>query len=251
VDSVFDRILGVSDQRGAGFVLLIDPDDTPEAALPELAMRAESVGVDFFFVGGSLVHATELERYVATLKRHTRLPVLGFPGAITQVVPNLDAVLFLSVISGRNADYLIGRHVVAAPLIRRMGLETIPTGYMLVESGALTTAQYMVGSLPLPRSKPDVAVATALAGEMLGLKLLYLDGGSGAERAVPDEMIRSIADAVSIPMVVGGGIRTPEEVGRKVAAGAAFVVVGNAFEENGDSVFMTEMALAAHSGVRV
>ncbi|MFT5142432.1 MAG: phosphoglycerol geranylgeranyltransferase [Rhodothermales bacterium] len=232
-------------------MLLIDPDDTPEAGMPELAMRAESVGVDLFFVGGSLVHATEMERYVATLKRHTSLPVIGFPGAITQVVPNLDAVLFLSVISGRNPDYLIGRHVVAAPLIRGMELEAISTGYMLVESGALTTAQYMVGSLPLPRSKPDVAVATAMAGEMLGLKLLYLDGGSGAEHAVPDEMIHGIAGVVSTPIVVGGGIRTPEAVARKVAAGASFVVVGNAFEENGESGYMTEMAAAAHSGVGV
>lgn len=226
-------------------MLLIDPDDTPEDALPELSARAESVGVDAFFLGGSLVHSTELDRYVGTLKRHTPLPVIGFPGAITQVVGQLDALLFLSVISGRNPDYLIGRHVVAAPLVRKMGLETISTGYMLIESGALTTAQYMVGSLPLPRARPDVAVATALAGEMLGLRLMYLDAGSGADEPVPDAMIRGIADAVACPIVVGGGIRTPEAVAAKVAAGASFVVVGNAFEERGDEGFMREMVAAA------
>ena len=251
MQSVFQRLLDIRAQRGAGFVLLIDPDDTPEQALPDLATRAEEVGVDLFFVGGSLVHATELDRYVSTLKRHTTLPVIGFPGAITQVVPNLDALLYLMVISGRNPDYLIGRHVVAAPLIRRMGLETISTGYMLIESGPLTTAQYMVGSLPLPRAKPDVAVATAMAGEMLGLQTTYLDGGSGAEHAVPDEMIAAIAGAVKTPIIVGGGIRTPKAVAAKVAAGASFVVVGNAFEEDGDPGFMREMAAAAHSGVGV
>ena len=249
--AVFDHLLKVRDQRGAGFVLLIDPDDTPEDSLPELAERAGASGVDAFFLGGSLVHATELDRYVATLKRHTELPVVGFPGAITQVVGQLDALLFLMVLSGRNPDYLIGRHVVAAPMIRKLGLETISTGYMLIESGALTTAQYMVGSLPLPRKRPGVAVATALAGEMLGLRLMYLDAGSGADAPVPDAMIRGIADAVECPIVVGGGIRTPDVVAAKVAAGASFVVVGNAFEECADDGFMREMAAAAHGGVRV
>lgn len=231
-------------------MLLIDPDDTPEDALPYVAARAEANGVDILFLGGSLVHATELERYVATLKRHTSLPIIGFPGEITQVVPSLDALLYLMVISGRNPDYLIGRHVVAAPLIRRMGLETISAGYMLVESGPLTTAQYMVGSLPLPRAKTDVAVATAMAGEMLGLKLAYLDAGSGAEAPVPDEMIAGVAANIASPIVVGGGIRTPEAVAAKVDAGASFVVVGNAFEESDDAGFMREMTAAVRRGVR-
>lgn len=232
-------------------MLLVDPDDTPEERLPEVAERAAAAGVDAFFLGGSLVHSTELDRYVATLKRHTELPVIGFPGAITQVVGNLDALLYLMVISGRNPDYLIGRHVVAAPLIRKMRLETISTGYMLVESGALTTAQYMVGSLPLPRERTGVAVATAMAGEMLGLQTLYLDAGSGADHPVPDAMVSGIRDAVQVPIIVGGGMRTPEAVAAKVAAGASFVVVGNAFEERGDEAFMREMVSAAHSGVSV
>jgi phosphoglycerol geranylgeranyltransferase len=244
---VFRQLLDVRDRSGACFVLLIDPDDTPEASLPGLAERAELSGVDAFFLGGSLVHATELDRYVATLKRHTELPVIGFPGAITQVVSNLDALLFLTVISGRNPDYLIGRQVVAAPLVRQMGLETIATGYMLVESGAITTAQYVVGSLPLPRSKVDIAVATAMAGEMLGLQLAFLDAGSGADLAVPDEMVAAIAAQVEMPIVVGGGIRRPEEVASKAAAGASFVVVGNAFEHSADLGFMREMVAAAHS----
>ncbi|NNE70422.1 MAG: geranylgeranylglyceryl/heptaprenylglyceryl phosphate synthase [Rhodothermales bacterium] len=251
MSTVFQRLLNIRDSRGAGFVLLVDPDDTTEDALPDLAARAGSVGVDAIFVGGSLIHSLELERYVATLKRHTDLPVIGFPGAITQVVPSLDALLYLMVISGRNPDYLIGRHVVAAPLIRKMGLETLSTGYMLVESGPLTTAQYMVGSMPLPRNKPGVAAATAMAGEMLGLQCMYLDGGSGAESPVPDRMIRAVADAVDVPIIVGGGIRTPETVAAKVRAGASFVVVGNAFEDDGDVGFMRAMAEAAHGGLSV
>ena len=247
--STYDRLLACAHDRGAGFVVLIDPDKLEEEDLPRFAARCEDAGVDALFLGGSLMHATELDRYIRTLKAATDLPVVGFPGSLTQISGALDAVLYLSVVSGRNPEHLIGQHVHAAPMIRRLRLEPIPTAYMLVESGRLTTAQYMSGSAPLPRHKPEIAAATALAAEMMGMRLLFTDGGSGAEHPVPEEMIAAITQTCSIPLVVGGGIRHPEEVARKVAAGARFVVVGNAIEHNDDAAYIADLAAAAHAAV--
>ena len=243
----YRRLLEARARHGAVFILLVDPGSTPVSALARIAATAEGAGVDGFFVGGSLVHVAHPDEYVAELKRHTALPVIGFPGAVTQVVPSLDAVLYLSVVSGRNPEYLIGQHVHGAPLIRRMGLETISTGYMLIESGTLTTAQYLSGSLPIPRGKPEVAAATALAAEMMGMKLLYTDAGSGAEHAVSDEMVGAIATTCKAPLIVGGGLRSPEAVLSKVRAGAAIIVVGNAVERNPDVGFLSELVAASHT----
>ncbi len=247
--STYDRLLAAAHAQGAGFVVLIDPDKLPEERLPVFAARCAEAGVDALFVGGSLMHATELDRYVRTLQARTELPVVGFPGTLHQISGALDAVLYLSVVSGRNPEHLIGQHVHAAPLIRRLGLEPIPTAYMLVESGRLTTAQYMSGSAPLPRSKPDIAAATALAAEMMGMRLLFTDGGSGAEHPVPEEMIAAITETCSAPLVVGGGLKTPEAVAERVAAGARFVVVGNAIERNDDAAYIADLAAAAHAAV--
>ena len=249
---VLDRLVGVARARGAGFVVLIDPDKLPPERLGAFAERCARAGADAFFVGGSLLDAHDLEGYVARLKAATDLPVVGFPGAVTQVVRGLDAVLFLSIVSGRNPEHLIGQHVHAAPLVRRLGLEPIPTAYLLVESGRPTTAQYMSGSLPLPRHKPDIAAATALAAEMLGMRLLFTDGGSGADHAVPEATVAAITACCRAPLVVGGGLRTPEAVATRVEAGASFVVVGNAIERHADGAYVAELAAAAHwKGVHV
>jgi phosphoglycerol geranylgeranyltransferase len=245
--SVYQRLLTISDERGAGFVVLIDPDKLAAADMARFADFCLGAGVDALFVGGSLCHATELDTYVAGLRRVTDLPVIGFPGSITQISRHLDAILYLSIVSGRNPEYLFGQHVHAAPIIHQLGIEAIPTGYMLIESGRPTTAQYMSHSLPIPRHKADVAAATGLAAEMMGMKLLFTDGGSGADDAVPVEMISAIVELCSIPLVVGGGIRTPRQVAERVDAGARFIVVGNAFEERPDASYMAEMAAAAHS----
>ncbi len=218
------------------FALLIDPDSCPEEGLSELIAKANDAGVDFIFVGGSLITKEILQNCLERIRSNTSIPVLLFPGNGSHIHPNADAVLFLSLISGRNAELLIGKHVHSAPLIRKMGLESIPTGYMLVESGRLTTAQYMSGSLPIPHDKPDVAMATAIAGEMLGLKLIYMDAGSGAELPVSEEMIRRVKENISVPLIVGGGIRRPEEARKAAAAGADIVVVGNAIEKNPDLI---------------
>src|SRR5690554_1446502 len=204
--------------------------------------------VDAVFVGGSLcTRDVDIDAFVSDLKSDARLPVVGFPGSVSQLSRNLDAVLFLSIVSSRNPEYLFGQHIHAAPLIRRLGIEPISTGYMLVESGRTTTAQYVSHSMPLPRTKPDVAVATALAAEMMGMKMLFTDGGSGAQEPVPEEMIAAITDVCAAPLVVGGGLRSPMDVARRVEAGASFIVVGNAFESNTDAGFISEMAAAAHT----
>lgn len=244
--TIYEQLVGISHRRGAAFVVLLDPDNLTETGLLERVEASQEAGVDAFFVGGSLVQSGDTEAIVRTLASCTQLPVIGFPGSVNQITAALDAVLYLSVVSGRNPDFLFGRHVYVAPHIRRLGLEAIPTAYLLIESGPLTTAQYMSQSLPIPRSKPDVAAATALAAEMMGMKLIYLDGGSGAQHAVPTEMIESIRSCCTSPIVVGGGLRSPESVEERVQAGASIVVVGNAFEASSDRGFMSEMSAAAH-----
>lgn len=246
--SVYRHLVEISEERGAGFIVLIDPDKLPPRDLPRFAAMCERASVDALFVGGSLCQMTsDLDDYVSSLKSVVDIPVIGFPGSLSQLSRHLDAVLFLSVISGRNPEYLFGQHVHAAPAIRRMAIEPIATGYMLIESGRTTTAQYISHSLPIPRQKPDVASATALAAEMMGMKLLFTDGGSGAEDAVPEEMVAAIVETCTIPLVVGGGLRSPMDVARRAEAGASFIVVGNAFEDRPDATFIEEMAAAAHT----
>ena len=250
-DRYYQYLLSTKAQQGAGFIVVIDPDGLPVERMPKFLRDCEANDVDAFFLGGSLLHTPWLDQYIAELKKYTTLPVIGFPGSITQVSGYLDAILFLSVISGRNPEHLFGQHVYSAPIIKRLGIEVISFGYMLVESGALTSAQYMSNSMPLPRNKPDIAAATALAAEMMGMKLLMTDGGSGADNAVPDEMVAAITQTVSIPLAVGGGMSTPEMIARKVTAGASFVLVGNALEGNPDPHYIADLAAAAHHrGIR-
>ena len=246
---VYTHLLKVRQQSGAGFIVLIDPDRLPVENVSRFAAQCADAGVDALFVGGSLLHISELDRYVRAVRDATELPLIGFPGTLSQLSGALDAVLYLSVISGRNPEFLFGQHVYAAPLIRRLGIEPIATGYMLVESGRTTTAQYMSYTMPLPRHKPDVAAATALAAEMMGMRLVFTDGGSGADHPVPEELIEAITACCTIPLVVGGGLRTPMDVARRVQAGAGFVVVGNAIEQRPDGHYIADLAAAAHVAV--
>lgn len=246
---VFDYLCGVRREKGAGFIVLIDPDKRSESELASFAEMCEASDVDAFFLGGSLMQARDLEPYVRRLKASTRLPIIGFPGSLNQVTPSLDAVLYLSIVSGRNPEYLIGQHVQAAPVIRRLGIEPIATAYMLIESGRATTAQYMSHSMPLPRGKPDVAAATALAAEMMGMRMIFADGGSGADHTVPEEVVEAIAETCASPIVVGGGLSAAREVSDKVRAGASFVVIGNAIERRPDASYIADLAAAAHVSV--
>jgi len=211
--------------------VLIDPDKLSPDQLEKVAKNAQKASVDFLFVGGSLLTSDTLYRCVKTLKDNCGIPVVLFPGNTYQIAQNADAMLFLSLISGRNPDMLIGMHVLAAPYIKLSGLETISTGYMLVDSGKPTAVTYMSNSFPIPSDKKDIAACTAMAGEMLGMKIIFMDAGSGAERTVPEEMVAFVKGSIEIPLIVGGGIRTTDQAKSIIEAGADIIVIGNKFEE--------------------
>lgn len=230
--AILPHLQSLKTQRQKGLTVLMDPDKTSIELGILLAQRAAAAGVDFLLVGGSLIQDDAINHLIPALKAHTDLEVVIFPGSISQIVPSADGMLFLSLISGRNPDYLIGRQVEAAPLLRQTELEILPTGYMLIEAGNMTTVRYISNTLPIPRQKPDVAMCTALAGEMLGLRLIYMDGGSGAQWPVPSDMIELVASQLHIPLMVGGGIRSVEEASRIWQAGADMIVVGTAIEDD-------------------
>lgn len=212
--------------------VLVDPDKQSDGDHEKIARLAQEAGVDFFFVGGSLLTSDSLFHCIRILKENSSIPVVLFPGNTYQVSRNADAMLFLSLISGRNPDMLIGMHVIAAPYIKLSGLETLPTGYMLIDSGKPTSVSYMSNSFPIPNDKKDIAACTAMAGEMLGLRLIFMDAGSGAKTPVPAEMIRFVKDSIGVPLLVGGGLRTPEAARKTLQAGADVIVVGNRFEHH-------------------
>lgn len=218
-------------QRGDKmFVVLIDPDKFSEGMLDKLSSLLSVRRADMIFVGGSLV-MSDIGEVVKMLKSRFDIPVVLFPGSAQQFTEEADALLFLSLITGRNAEYLIGQHVMSSVRIKRSGVEVIPTGYMLVEGGVMTSVEYISGTQPLPRSKDDIAVATAVAGELLGLKMLYLEAGSGAKECVPESMIRAVRSSVGLPIIVGGGLRSIEDIDKAYSAGADIVVVGTAIEK--------------------
>ena len=213
--------------------VLVDPDKAEDPArLLHLVNMASENCIDFFFVGGSLVTTSNLAEVVKVIKENVTIPVVLFPGNSMQVEPTADALLFLSLISGRNPELLIGQHVVAAPIIRNTKLEVIPTGYVLINSGRITSVAYISNTTPIPDDKYSLAACTALAGEMLGLQSIYLDAGSGAEREISAKMIATVRKSVSVPLIVGGGINTSQKAFNALEAGADMIVIGNALEKN-------------------
>jgi len=225
--------------------VLLDPDKMRLERLQQTLEQAILAGVDFFLIGGSLVVNDMLDVLLSDIRRQCDIPLVLFPGNSFQLSWRADAILFLSLISGRNPELLIGQHVVAAPFLKMSPLEIISTGYILVDGGVTTAVQYMSNTYPIPAHKDDIAVCTALAGEMLGLKMMYLEAGSGAIRPVSESMIEAVRGAVSVPLLVGGGIRTPEKAAAKLRAGADVVVVGNAIEQ--DPGLIREMVAAVRS----
>lgn len=214
------------------FAVLVDPDKVSAEMIVAIATESQKHKVDYLFVGGSLLTDDSFESTIKTLKNNCDIPVIIFPGNTLQISKNADAILFLSLISGRNPEMLIGKHVISAPYIKAAKLETIPTGYMLIENGKTTTALYMSGSNPIPYDKSDIAVCTAMAGEMLGLKLIYMDAGSGAQKTVSENMIAKVKQNISVPLIIGGGIRSAQTAIKCFDAGADIIVVGNAIEDN-------------------
>jgi phosphoglycerol geranylgeranyltransferase len=240
---IYQGLKALKQQGKSGFAVLVDPDKIAPADMQYLAELCNDAGVDYLLMGGSLVIAHQMEACIQRFKSESNIPVLLFPGNPAQVSPAADALLYLSLVSGRNPDLLIGQHVVSAPAVKASGLEVISTGYMVVDGGAPTAVSYMSHSAPIPANQPDIALCTAWAAEMQGKHVLYMDAGSGARNPVSEEMIHKIAANTEIPMFVGGGIHTPEKVYMNCKAGATIVVVGNAIER--DPMLIRELAAAS------
>ena len=240
--AIYDKF---NDKTRKKLAVLIDPDKPSDAQILSMVEKANAADVDFFFVGGSLLVTDSLDHCIKLIKEHSKIPVLIFPGNSLQISKYCDGFLLLSLISGRNPEMLIGRHVIAAPYLKLYGNEIIPTGYMLIDSGKATSVTYMSDTTPIPHDKDDIAVCTALAGEMLGLKLIYLEAGSGAAMPVSSSMISKVRQMVGLPLIVGGGIRTPEMAAEAAKAGADVIVIGTAFEKEPE--LLNKFAEAIHS----
>ena len=218
--------------KSKDIAILIDPDKVSIAGLESLISKIESACAKFSFVGGSLVHGVDVDEIIEVIKRHTDIPVILFPGSGLQVSAKADAILFLSLLSGRNPEFLIGHQVMSAPYIKKQGLESIATGYILVDGGKETTASYVSNTKPIPSEKFQIGAATALAGEMLGFKMIYLDAGSGAENPISYKFIAAVRKEIELPIIVGGGIKTKQNIKSAFDAGANLVVIGTAVEDD-------------------
>ena len=244
--TVYQYLIEVKERKGAGFLVLFDPDRSSLEEMVEKAAICEKAGVDAILVGTSLMMGDGFEKCVEAVSKTVSIPVVIFPGEKSQVTEKADAILFLSLLSGRNPDLIIGEQIKSAPIIKAIGLEAVSTAYLLVDSGRITSVEFMSNTKPIPSDKPEIAVAHAMAAEIFGMKLVYIEAGSGAERPVPNDMIHAVSSSVNIPVMVGGGIRSPETIAEKVASGASFVVVGNHLEQNADRCDLEALVAAAH-----
>ena len=227
------------------FCLLIDPDKITLQNLDTLIRLSLQAKVDAFFIGGSLVMNHQMDALISELKAQTQIPCMLFPGGGNQLTNKADAILLLSLISGRNPDLLIGKHVESAPFLKMSGLEILPTGYMLIDGGKPTSVSYMSNTFPIPNNKNDIAICTAMAGEMLGLKLIYMDAGSGAIQPISESMIQAVSQQIEIPLIVGGGIIDVNSAIKRAQAGADAIVVGNAIEK--DKSLILDIAQGIHA----
>jgi len=240
---IYQYLCSLKKQGKSGFAVLVDPDKVAPSEMPHLATLCNDAGVDFLLFGGSLVTDHQMNACIQRFKAESDIPVVLFPGSPAQVTPYADALLYLSLISGRNPDLLIGQHVVSAPAVKASGLEVISTGYMVIDGGVPTTVSYMSHSAPIPANKPDIALCTAWAGELQGKHIIYMDAGSGARIPISEEMIHKVSSHIEIPLFIGGGIHTPEKVYANCKAGANVVVVGNAIER--DPLLIKDLAQAS------
>jgi putative glycerol-1-phosphate prenyltransferase len=242
---IYNSLLEKKRHGKKSFAVLIDPDKVTDDKMQPLIDLAIEAKVDYFLVGGSLVISNYLDECVQYIKKSCDIPAVLFPGSPSQLSKYADALLYLSLISGRNPELLIGQHVVSAPFVKQSGLEIMSTGYMVIDGGAPTTVSYISNASPLPADKNDIAMCTAMAGELLGMKLIYMDAGSGAKVPITESMIEKVSQSISIPLIIGGGITDPEKAYLNCKAGADVIVVGNAIEKN-ESLIL-EMAAAVHS----
>ncbi|MBA4141386.1 MAG: geranylgeranylglyceryl/heptaprenylglyceryl phosphate synthase [Segetibacter sp.] len=244
-NKLYQHFVKNKQQGHKSFAVLVDPDKVDHPKIEQLVSLATNSKVDYFLVGGSLLISNHLDDCIKQIKAICNIPVILFPGSPSQVSKYADALLYLSLISGRNPELLIGHHVVSAPLVRKSGLEIMPTGYMVIDGGAPTTVSYISNASPIPSDKNEIALCTAMAGEMLGMKLIYMDSGSGAKRPIAESMIEMVASHIEAPLIIGGGISDPEKAYRNCKVGADVIVVGNAIEK--DASLIKEMADAVHS----
>lgn len=238
-NAILSHLIQAKQNNEKLLAILLDPD---KLLIPDIAQVVNEInkrGANYILVGGSLLFTNILEAFIIEIKTHTQIPIILFPGSALQISNEADGILFLSLLSGRNPEYLIGNHVIAAPLLKQTELEILSTSYLLIESGRETTASYISNTKPIPHNKPEIAMATALAGEMMGHHLTYLDGGSGAQEVVSPKLIITVANNCSLPIIVGGGIHTKKQMQDAYKAGATLVVIGNAFEN--DSELLTNL----------
>ncbi|WP_298156373.1 geranylgeranylglyceryl/heptaprenylglyceryl phosphate synthase [Flavobacterium sp.] len=234
MENIYSAMVVAKKQNKKLLAILLDPDKIDWDMLQQTIEKINSSDATHIFIGGSLVTTTRIGELILQIKRFCKLPVLLFPGNPSQISDKADGILFLSLISGRNPDFLIGHHTIAAPVLAKTALEIIPTGYILIESGSETAVETISKTVPLSISDIDKIVYTAQAGAMLGNKLIYLEAGSGAKNAVPSEIIRKVSENISVPLIVGGGIRNRQGISDAFDHGADLVVIGTAFENNPD-----------------
>ena len=243
--SVLSKLNDCVEKKGAGFIVLIDPDKKNDKNIDQLVEKAHQNGVDAIFVGGSIIMDGLYHKRVERIKSISEIPVILFPGGVNQINKHYDAMLFMSLLSGRNSHYLIGEQVIAAPIVKDYGIETIPTGYLLIDGGSPTSVEVVSGTKPLPSNRPDIIISHALAAQFLGMELIYLEAGSGALNEVPGDVVKKVADEINIGLIVGGGIRTPEDANSIVNSGASFVVIGSAIEKSAELI--EEFSSSIHS----
>ncbi|WP_226389934.1 geranylgeranylglyceryl/heptaprenylglyceryl phosphate synthase [Penaeicola halotolerans] len=245
-----EKILSLKSKGKKAFAVLIDPEKAEEQNnLLQLIRIGVESKIDFFLVGGSLLTANNLSTVIQTIKKNCEIPVILFPGSNMQIDLSADGILLLSLISGRNADLLIGQHVLSAPILKKSQLEILSTGYMIINSGQPTSVSYISGTQPIPNDKPIIAASTAMAGEMLGLQLTYLDAGSGAKEPVHPRVIQAVRKAVDTPIIVGGGLNTSQRVLDALIAGADMVVIGNGIEKNPNLIVEVSEKILAYNDI--
>ncbi len=230
--NIYNNILQTKAKNEKLLAILLDPDKIDLNNVAILIEKIKQSPATHIFIGGSLVESNIIDELIIKVKKNCELPVVLFPGNPSQISDKADAILFLSLISGRNPDYLIEHQVNAIPILKQTNLEVISTGYILIESGTKTAVERISKTAPLDRNKPNLALATAQAGEMLGNKLIYLEAGSGAKQAVPLELIKLVSENIEIPLIVGGGIVDLQEIQKVYDSGADLVVIGTAFEKD-------------------
>ena len=243
---IYSKLELIRLKRGAVAIALIDPDAKNDDGLKKIVQLVNDSDFDAIFVGGSLISDNEFESRIKTVKDNTDLPIIIFPGSSNQLSRYADAILFLSLISGRNPQYLIGEHVKSAPVIHNMKLETIPTAYILLDGGVRSSVEIMSNTSPIPMNKHDIILAHALAGEYLGNKLVFLEAGSGAKDHAACEIISIISKQIQIPIIVGGGVNTSESAGKLVLSGAGYIVTGTQIEKMPSTKTLLEFTQAVH-----